>query len=91
MNINSLAVLDMSIWIDFEEEYLSGHKVNEKKQMKKRFEDIRNKSQKDIQLAMSVEAYERKLAIKRYQKQRQGQVVKLDRGISLYSWDRKRG
>ena len=79
----------MSIWIDFEEEYLSGHKVNERKQMKKRFEDIRNKSQKDIHLAISVEAYESKQAIKRYQKQRQGQVVKLDRGISLYSWDRK--
>lgn len=91
MNMNTLEVLDMSIWIDFEEEYLSGHKVNERKQMKKRLEDIRHKSQKDIQLAMSVEAYERKLAIKRYQKQRQGQVVKLDRGISLYSWDRKRG
>lgn len=59
--------------------------------MKKQFEDIRHKSQKDIQLAMSVEAYERKLAIKRYQKQRQDQVLKLDRGISLYSWDRKRG
>ena len=60
----------MSIWIDFEEEYLSGHKVNERKQMKKRFEDIRCKSQKDIQLAMSVEAYECKMAIKRYKKQR---------------------
>lgn len=57
--------------------------------MMKRFEDIRHKSQKDIELAMSVEAYESKQAIKRYQKQRQGQVLKLDRGISLYSWDRK--
>ena len=57
--------------------------------MKKRLEDVRQASQKAIELAMSVEAYERKLAIKRYQKQRKGQVVKLDRGISLYSWDRK--